>query len=86
MACRTSSRVTASAMLDLLANADVRAVFELRARIVSAIRRFLDGRGYIEVETPVLQPLYGGAAARPFTTHHNALDQTSTCGSRTSST
>ncbi len=61
---------------DLLASADVRRVFEIRARTVSALRRFLDGRGYLEVETPVLQPLYGGAAARPFTTHHNALDQT----------
>ena len=55
---------------------NVREVFQMRARIVSAIRRYLDDLGYIEVETPVLQPLYGGAAARPFTTHHNALDQT----------
>jgi len=61
---------------DLIANASVRQVFETRSRIVSAIRHFLDSRGYLEVETPVLQPLYGGAAARPFTTHHNALDQT----------
>ncbi|CAN5476094.1 hypothetical protein BH09CHL1_BH09CHL1_35120 [soil metagenome] len=60
---------------DLISNADVRNVFEKRSRIVSAIRHFLDGLGYLEVETPVLQPLYGGAAARPFTTHHNALDQ-----------
>ena len=61
---------------DLIANAEVRRVFELRSRTISAIREFLDGHGFIEVETPTLQPLYGGAAARPFTTHHNALDQT----------
>ena len=47
----------------------------MRARVISAIRRFLDDEGFIEVETPVLQPLYGGALARPFTTHHNALDR-----------
>jgi lysyl-tRNA synthetase class 2 len=62
--------------VDLLANEEVREVFRTRAKIVTAIRQFLDARDYIEVETPVLQPLYGGAAARPFTTHHNALDQT----------
>ncbi len=62
--------------VDLIANARVGDVFRMRARIISAIRRHLDGLGYIEVETPILQPLYGGAAARPFTTHHNALDQT----------
>ncbi len=60
---------------DLIANAEVRRVFEIRAKLVSAFREYLDGLGYLEVETPVLQPLYGGAAARPFTTHHNALDQ-----------
>lgn len=59
---------------DLAVHPEVRATFVARARMISAIRAFLDGRGYIEVETPVLQPLYGGAAARPFTTHHNALD------------
>jgi len=59
---------------DLVVNDDVRAVFRSRAAIVGALREFLDARGYVEVETPVLQPLYGGAAARPFVTHHNALD------------
>ncbi len=62
--------------LDLLANPEVRNVFVTRTRMISAIRCFLDERGFLEVETPVLQPIYGGAAARPFTTHHNALDQT----------
>ncbi len=59
---------------DLAVNPEVREVFVTRARIVSALRRFLDDRGFVEVETPVLQPVYGGALARPFTTHHNALD------------
>jgi lysyl-tRNA synthetase, class II len=62
--------------LDLIANEDSRAIFIARATIVSTIRRFLDGEGFIEVETPVLQPIYGGALARPFTTHFNALDRT----------
>jgi lysyl-tRNA synthetase class 2 len=60
--------------LDLLVNEDVRNTFVTRSRMVSAIRRFLDERGFLEVETPVLQPIYGGAAARPFVTHHNVLD------------
>jgi lysyl-tRNA synthetase class 2 len=61
--------------LDLISSSEVRSVFVTRARVISAIRTFLDGEGFIEVETPVLQPLYGGAAARPFVTHHNALDR-----------
>jgi lysyl-tRNA synthetase class 2 len=61
---------------DLAVHPEVRAVFELRARVVRGIRRFLDERGYLEVETPVLQPLYGGATARPFVTRYEALDAT----------
>jgi lysyl-tRNA synthetase class 2 len=61
--------------LDLLANAESRQIFATRARAVAEVRRWLDDRGYVEVETPVLQPLYGGALARPFVTHHNALDR-----------
>lgn len=60
---------------DLAVNPEVRQVFRTRARIVAAIRKFLDGHGFLEVETPILQPLYGGAAARPFITHHNQLKQ-----------
>jgi lysyl-tRNA synthetase class 2 len=60
---------------DLLANEEVRHRFRIRAMIVRALRRFLDEHGYLEVETPTLQPVYGGAAARPFVTHHNQLDQ-----------
>ena len=59
--------------LDLIANEEARELFTLRARVTASVRRFLDSEGFIEVETPVLQPLYGGAAARPFTTHHHAL-------------
>jgi lysyl-tRNA synthetase class 2 len=62
--------------LDLLANRETRDLFVLRARTVSAVRGYLDAAGFVEVETPVLQPVYGGALARPFTTHHNALDRT----------
>ena len=62
--------------LDLLSSEEVRRIFITRTRMVSAIRRFLDERGFLEVETPILQPIYGGAAAKPFTTYHNALDRT----------
>jgi lysyl-tRNA synthetase class 2 len=61
--------------LDLLANEEARELFATRARVISTVRRCLDAAGFIEVETPVLQPLYGGAAARPFITHYNALDR-----------
>lgn len=60
--------------IDLIVNPHVRQVFQTRSRMVTAIRRYLDERGWVEVETPVLQPIYGGAAARPFVTHHNALE------------
>jgi len=61
--------------LDLLMNEQTRADFLLRTRVVTAVRRYLDGHGFVEVETPILQPRYGGAFARPFVTHHNELDQ-----------
>ncbi|MEZ5081659.1 MAG: lysine--tRNA ligase [Thermoleophilia bacterium] len=61
--------------LDLLSNDDVRGTFVARAKTIAAIRRFLDDRAFLEVETPALQPMYGGAAARPFVTHHNQLDR-----------
>jgi lysyl-tRNA synthetase, class II len=61
--------------LDLIANEEVRQLFILRSKAISAIRRWFDDRGFLEVETPVLQPLYGGALSRPFVTHHNALDR-----------
>ncbi len=59
---------------DLAVHPEVRRVFETRAEVIRWMRRFLDDRGFLEVETPILQPLYGGASARPFMTHHNALD------------
>jgi lysyl-tRNA synthetase class 2 len=60
--------------LDLLANPEVRKAFLTRSRVIQALRAALDRRGYIEVETPMMQPMHGGALARPFRTHHNALD------------
>src|SRR5262249_447919 len=60
--------------LDLIANDTTRECLRARAKIISSIREFLEKKGYIEVETPMLQAIYGGAAARPFITHHNALD------------
>ena len=62
--------------LDLIVNQEVKEVFKKRTIITSALRSYLDNEGFLEVETPVLQPLYGGANARPFKTHHNTLDQT----------
>jgi lysyl-tRNA synthetase class 2 len=62
--------------LDLIANEETRELFVTRAKVITEIRRFLDTEGFVEVETPVLQPIYGGALARPFTTEYNALDRT----------
>jgi lysyl-tRNA synthetase class 2 len=61
--------------LDLISNQTAKDIFLTRSRVIAAVRRFLDSRGFIEVETPVLQPIPGGAMARPFVTHHNVLDQ-----------
>ncbi|MCH8318898.1 MAG: lysine--tRNA ligase, partial [Bacteroidetes bacterium] len=62
--------------VDLIVNPDVRDVFVKRTKLINSMREFLNDKDYLEVETPILQPLYGGAAARPFTTHHNTLDMT----------
>jgi len=62
--------------LDLIVNPEVRDIFIKRAELINSMRNFLNVKGYLEVETPILQPLYGGAAARPFMTHHNSLDMT----------
>ena len=62
--------------VDLFSNPEIREVFRTRTKMITAIRSYLDGVGFLEVETPTLQPLYGGALARPFTTYHNALDRT----------
>ncbi len=60
--------------IDLIVNHEVKSVFAKRSKIISGMRRYFEDKGWLEVETPILQPLYGGATARPFTTHHNALD------------
>src|SRR4029453_10392378 len=60
--------------LDLIVNSEAREVFQVRSKVLGALRSFLDSRGYLEVETPMMQPIAGGAMARPFKTHHNAVD------------
>ncbi len=62
--------------VDLIVNPEVRDAFVKRTQMVNSMRQYLNLKGYLEVETPILQPLYGGAAARPFKTHHNTLDMT----------
>ncbi len=62
--------------VDLFTNPEVREAFRTRTKMISAVRTYLDGQGFLEVETPTLQPLYGGALAKPFTTYHNSLEQT----------
>ena len=69
---------------DLAVNPEVRETFRRRAKIIAALRRFLDDHGFLEVETPILQPLYGGAAARPFTPFITSSSRPYICGSRSS--
>ena len=71
----TPNSVTASATPTWPFTPKCASIFITRAKVISALRRFLDGHGFLEVETPILQPIYGGAAARPFVTHHNQLHQ-----------
>ena len=71
---KTSRFVTGSGIWISIANPESQKIFVTRARIISSLRRQLESRGFVEVETPMMQPLYGGAAARPFVTHHNTLD------------
>ena len=61
--------------MDLAVNPDVQEIFKIRSATVRALQKFLDDHDFIEVETPILQPIYGGAAAQPFVTHHNQLHQ-----------
>src|SRR5690606_37798066 len=60
--------------VDLTVNPDYRKIFQSRTKVISTMRNYFDSKGWMEVETPILQPIHGGAATRPFTTHHNALD------------
>ena len=71
----TRKPATANAMPTWRCNPEIRQIFQTRAAIVTALRSYLDGQGFLEVETPILQPIYGGAAAKPFITHHNQLHQ-----------